>query len=65
MVQEVTLAKADISMLRAQRGRISGWQQGTWLVITRELSALTRHLCFLYSQEECVLHEQLDFLQTG
>jgi hypothetical protein len=36
MVQEVTLAKADFSMLRAQWGRISGWQQGTGLVITRE-----------------------------
>jgi hypothetical protein len=36
-------------LIKKERDRISGWRQGTAFSITRELSALTHHLCFLYS----------------
>ena len=48
-IREETVAKEGFLMLWAQRARILGWRQGTALSITRELSALTPHLCF-YSQ---------------
>lgn len=62
------MVKEDFLTMRAQRGRISGWRQGTGILITRELSALiplTRHLCFLYPSYELVPYRRYETFIYG